>query len=205
MASIAAPSMSCEANRPLTSHSERNRNQTRAKNYPAFTMPACLLTVTGRCMRRCRNRFTFYLSVFGCRTWNRTTRVFWTADLQSALAPYEIIRHPSWLRRSDLNTRPLVYGASELPDCSTAQFWREGTDSNRRLSFVQCRVATARHVSRERSNLLSYPLVVFRLPFVKERWYYRIRHRKSQWQKYTLPFVVGRAFRCGGMNRRRTR
>ena len=24
-------------------------------------------------------------------------------------------------------------------------------------------------------------------------------------KKYTLPFVVGRAFRCGGMNRRRTR
>ena len=82
-----------------------------------------------------------------------------------------------------------------------AMFWREGTDSNRRLSFVQCRVATARHVSRERSNLLSYPLVVFRLPFVKERRYYRIRHMESQGQKYTLPFVVGRALRCGGMNR----
>lgn len=107
----------------------------------------------------------------------------------------------NWLRRKDLNPRPLAYGAIELPDCSTAQFWREGTDSNRRLSFVQCRVATARHVSRERSNRLSYPLVVFRLPFVKERRYYRIHHLGSQWQKYTLPFVVGRAFRCGGMNR----
>ena len=53
MASIAAPSMSCEANRPLTSHQERNQNQTRAENGPAFTVPACLLTVTGRCMRRC--------------------------------------------------------------------------------------------------------------------------------------------------------
>ena len=50
--SIAAPSMPCEANRPLTSHSEGNSNQTRAKNDPAFTMPTCLLTVTGRCMRR---------------------------------------------------------------------------------------------------------------------------------------------------------
>ena len=65
----------------------------------------------------------------------------------------------------DLNPRPLAYEASELPDCSTAQFWREGTDLNRRLSFVQCRVATARHVSLERSNRLSYPLVVFSSAF----------------------------------------
>ena len=62
------------------------------------------------------------LRFFGCREWNRTTRVFWTADLQSALAPYEITRHPSWLRRQDLNPRPSAYEADELPDCSTAQF-----------------------------------------------------------------------------------
>ena len=57
MLPIAVPSMPCEANRPLTSLPERNRNQTRAKNDPAFTMPACLLTVTDRCMRRwlCEN------------------------------------------------------------------------------------------------------------------------------------------------------
>ena len=97
----------------------------------------------------------------------------------------------NWLRRKDLNPRPLAYGASELPDCSTAQFWREGTDSNRRLSFVQCRVATARHVSRERSSRLSYPLVVFRLPFVKERLYYRIHHLESQGRKIH-PAVCGR-------------
>ena len=29
----------------------------------------------------------------------------------------------NWLRRKDLNPRPLAYGASELPDCSTAQFF----------------------------------------------------------------------------------
>lgn len=97
-------------------------------------------------------------------------------------------------------SRPLPSGVPART--SSLKFWREGTDSNRRLSFVQCRVATARHVSREHSNQLSYPLVVFRLPFVKERRYYRIHHWESQWQKkYTLPFVVGRAFRCGGMNR----
>ena len=70
--------------------------------------------------RRCRLRSTS--PFFGCRTWNRTTRAFWVADLQSALAPYEIIRHPSWLRRQDLNPRPSAYEADELPDCSTAQF-----------------------------------------------------------------------------------
>ena len=97
------------------------------------------------------------------------------------------------------HSRPLPSGVPART--SSLQFWREGTDLNRRLSFVQCRVATARHVSRERSNRLSYPLVIFRLPFIKERQYYRIHHRESQLQKYTLPFVVGRAFRCGGMNR----
>ena len=91
----------------------------------------------------------------------------------------------------DLNPRPLAYEASELPDCSTAQFWREGTDLNRRLSFVQYRVATARHVSRERSNRLSYPLVVFRLPFIKERWYYRIHHLGKSRAKIH-PAVCGR-------------
>ena len=49
---IAAPSMSCEENRPLASHSEGNSNRTRVISDPAFTMPACLLTVTVRCMRR---------------------------------------------------------------------------------------------------------------------------------------------------------
>ena len=70
--------------------------------------------------RRCRLRSTS--PFFGCLTWDRTTRAFWAADLQSALAPYEIIRHPSWLRRQDLNPRPSAYEADELPDCSTAQF-----------------------------------------------------------------------------------
>ena len=112
----------------------------------------------------------------------------------------------NWLRRKGFEP-PIscLWGKRATGLLHRAMFWREGTDSNRRLSFVQCRVATARHVSRERSTLLSYPLVVFRLPFVKERRYYRIHHRKSQEQKYTLPFVVGRAFRCGGMNRQRTR
>ena len=86
-------------------------------------------------------------------------------------------------------SRPLPSGVPART--SSLQFWREGTDSNRRLSFVQCRVATARHVSRERSNRLSYPLVVFRLPFVKERRYYRIHHLGSQWQKIH-PAVCGR-------------
>ena len=87
------------------------------------------------------------------------------------------------------HSRPLPSGVPART--SSLKFWREGTDSNRRLSFVQCRVATARHVSRERSNRLSYPLVVFRLPFVKERRYYRIHHWESQWQKIH-PAVCGR-------------
>ena len=87
------------------------------------------------------------------------------------------------------HSRPLPSGVPART--SSLKFWREGTDSNRRLSFVQYRVATARHVSRERSNLLSYPLVVFRLPFVKERRYYRIHLLGSQGQKIH-PAVCGR-------------
>ena len=99
-----------------------------------------------------------------------------------------------WLRRVESNYSGLATSDLQSPPApyrTTAQFWREGTDSNRRLSFVQCRVATARHVSRERSNRLSYPLVVFRLPFVKERRYYRIRNQESQGQKIR-PAVCGR-------------
>lgn len=108
--------MSCEANRPLTSHSERNQNQTRVKNDPAFTMPACLLTVTGRCMRRwlCENGG-------GCmiRTHGRPEA---TGCFQNSCNK-PLCQSSSWLRRRDLNPRPLAYGASELPDCSTAQFF----------------------------------------------------------------------------------
>lgn len=178
MLSIAAPSMLCEANRPLTSHSERNRNQTRVKNYPAFTMPACLLTATGRCMRRwlCENGG-------GCtiRTHGRPEAA---GGFQNRCNK-PLCQSSGWLRRSDLNTRPLAYETSELPDCSTAQCFGE-RGRTRTADFPSCcRVATAGHVSREHSNLLSYPLVVFRLPFVKERWYYRIHHPESQGQKNT--------------------
>ena len=41
--SIAAPSMPCEANRPLTSHTERNHGQTMGTYYPAFRRQRVLL------------------------------------------------------------------------------------------------------------------------------------------------------------------
>ena len=116
MASIAAPSMSCEANRPLTSHSERNQNQTRAENGPAFTVPACLLTVTGRCMRRCS-----YENGGGC-TIRTHGRLEATGCFQNS-CNRPLCQSSGWSRRRDLNPRPLAYGASELPDCSTAQFF----------------------------------------------------------------------------------
>lgn len=69
----------------------------------------------------------------------------------------------NWSRRRDLNPRPLAYGASELPDCSTAQF------------FV-CLLS-------KNGDIIAYIIL------------------KVKGKKYTLPFVVGRALRCGGMNR----
>lgn len=33
-------------------------------------------------------------------------------------------------RRGDLNSRPLAYGASELPGCSTSQYKSGGTEIN---------------------------------------------------------------------------
>ena len=100
-----------------------------------------------------------------------------------------------------------IYHSRHLPSgvparTSSLQFWREGTDLNRRLSFVQYRVATARHVSREHSDQLSYPLVVFSSAFCQRTAILsHTSSEKSMAKKYTLPFVVGRAFRCGGMNR----
>lgn len=146
MASIAAPSMSCEANRPLASHSERNRNQTRVKNDPAFTMPACLLTVTGRCMRRwlCENGG-------GCtiRTHGRPEA---TGCFQNSCNK-PLCQSSSWMRRKGF----------EPP---TSCLW--GKRATRLLHRA-----------------------IFRLPFVKERWYYRIHHWESQWQKIH-PAVCGR-------------
>ena len=108
--------MSCEANRPLTSHSERNQNQTRAENGPAFTVPACLLTVTGRCMRR-----WLYENGGGC-TIRTHGRLEATGCFQNS-CNRPLCQSSGWSRRRDLNPRPLAYGASELPDCSTAQFF----------------------------------------------------------------------------------
>ena len=116
MLPIAAPSMPCEASRPLASHSERNQNQTRARNGPAFTVPACLLTVTGRCMRRCS-----YENGGGC-TIRTHGRLEATGCFQNS-CNRPLCQSSGWSRRRDLNPRPLAYGASELPDCSTAQFF----------------------------------------------------------------------------------
>lgn len=67
------------------------------------------------------------------------------------------------MRREDLNPRPLAYEASELPDCSTAQ-------------FSVCLLS-------KNGDIIAYII-----------W-------KVKGKKYALPFVVGRALRCGGMNR----
>ena len=97
----------------------------------------------------------------------------------------------NWLRRKDLNQRPLAYEASELPNCSTAQFWRGGTDSNRRLSFRAVPCCHGKTCSTETLCPAELPPRYFRLPFVKERWYYRIHHLESQGQKIH-PAVCGR-------------
>ena len=130
MASIAAPSMSCEANRPLTSHQERNQNQTRAENGPAFTVPACLLTVTGRRMRRCS-----YENGGGCTI--RTHGRLEATDGFQNRCNKPLCQSSGWLRRRDLNPRPLAYGASELPDCSTAQCFGE-RGRTRTADFPSC-------------------------------------------------------------------
>ena len=124
---IAAPSMSCEANRPLTSHSERNHSQTRARNDPAFTVPACLLTVTGRRMRRWLHESD------GMRLGRCGVAVLLPVSCSWCLplAPFTLWRSGEDIvlvskigcAGRDLNPRPLAYGASELPDCSTAQFF----------------------------------------------------------------------------------
>ena len=152
--------MSCDANRPLTSRQERNQNQTRAKNDPAFTMPACLFTVTGRRMRRwlCENGGGCTIRTHG--------RLEATGGFQDR-CNRPLCQSSGWLRRRYLSHRPLAYGSSEPPDCSTAQF------------FV-CLLS-------KNGGIIAYTVVE-----VKDK-------------KYALPFVVGRAFRCGGMNRRRTR
>ena len=91
----------------------------------------------------------------------------------------------------DLNPRPLAYEASEIPDCSTAQFWRGGTDSNRRLSFRAVPCCHGKTCSTGTLCPAELPPRYFRLPFVKEQWYYRIHHLESQGQKIH-PAVCGR-------------
>ena len=88
----------------------------RAENGPAFTVPACLLTVTGRCMRRCS-----YENGGGC-TIRTHGRLEATGCFQNS-CNRPLCQSSGWSRRRDLNPRPLAYGASELPDCSTAQFF----------------------------------------------------------------------------------
>ena len=83
--------------------------------------------------------------------------VFRTAAINRSASP------PVGCAGRDLNPRPLAYGASELPDCSTAQF------------FV-CLLS-------KNGYIIAYVI------------------RKVKGKKYVLPFVVGRALRCGGMNR----
>ena len=83
---------------------------------PAFTVPACLLTVTGRCMRRCS-----YENGGGC-TIRTHGRLEATGCFQNS-CNRPLCQSSGWSRRRDLNPRPLAYGASELPDCSTAQFF----------------------------------------------------------------------------------
>ena len=138
--------MSCEANRPLTSHSERNHNRTRARNDPAFTVPACLLTVTGRRMRR-----WLYENGGGC-TIRTHGRLEATGGFQDR-CNRPLCQSSGWLRRRDLSP-------------PTSCLW--GKRATRLLHRA-----------------------IFRLPFVKERWYYRIHRWESQGQKIH-PAVCGR-------------
>lgn len=80
-------------------------------------------------------------------------------------------------------------------------FGEEGRIRTADLPSVQYRVTTARHVPRKRSVQLSYPLVIFVCILPKNGGIIAYIIWKVKGKKYTLPFVVGRALRCGGMNR----
>ena len=80
-------------------------------------------------------------------------------------------------------------------------FGEEGRIRTADFPSVQYRVATARHVPRKRSVQLSYPLVIFVCLLSKNGGIIAYIIWKVKGKKYTLPFVVGRALRCGGMNR----
>ena len=128
MLPIAAPSMPCEANRPLASHSERNRNQTRGMAYPALRRQRVLLREQSAAWEVAGN-----FSGGGCTIRTHGRRLA-TGGFQNRCNK-PLCQSSSWMRRKDLNPRPSAYEADELPDCSTAQFWRERTDSNRRPSY----------------------------------------------------------------------
>ena len=114
--SIAAPSMPCEANRPLTSHAERNQ----VKQWVCHT-------------RRCVASVSFYgdnpphgklqeILVAEDKRFELSggfepPTVFKTAAINRSANP------PVGCAGRDLNPRSLAYEASELPDCSTAQFF----------------------------------------------------------------------------------
>ena len=134
----------------------RNHNQTRVRNDPAFTVPACPLTVTGRCMRR-----WFHENGGGC-TIRTHGQLEATGGFQDRCNK-PLCQSSSLVRRRDLKQRPLAYGASELPDCFTAQ-------------FLVCLLS-------KNGYIIAYAV-----------W-------KVKCKKHALPFVVGRALRCGGMNR----
>ena len=64
---IAAPSMPCEANRPLASHLERNRNQTRGMAYPALRRQRVLLREQSAAWED-GYKFTYSFNVFPSET-----------------------------------------------------------------------------------------------------------------------------------------
>ena len=71
-------------------------------------------------------------------------------------------------------------------------FGERGRTRTADLSFVQYRVATARHVSRERSNRLSYPLAVFVCLLSKNSGIIAYTTRKVNGKKSPRQFVVCR-------------
>ena len=114
--SIAAPSMPCEANRPLTSHAERNQ----VKQWVCHTR-RCVASVSFYGNNPPHGKLQEILVAEGERSelsgGVEPPTVFETAAIDHIANP------PVGCAGRDLNPRPLAYEASELPDCSTAQFF----------------------------------------------------------------------------------
>ena len=92
---------------------------------------------------------------------------------------------------------PLAFRRGHHP----CNFGERGRTRTADLPIVQYRVATARHVSRERSNRLSYPLAVFVRLLSKNGCIIAYTTQKVNGKNHPDSLWSVRALRCGGMNR----